>query len=59
LRSQLVHHPLPSSIVSPLGEVVVNRALGRQIVRQHVPLAAAAVEVEDRIPNHSIAEKEK
>lgn len=36
-------------IVSPGGEVLVDGALGGQVVRQHVPLAARSGQVEDRV----------
>jgi len=48
-RSQRVHHRLPHAIVAPLGEVVVDRALRQQVVRQHVPLAARAIEVQQSV----------
>jgi hypothetical protein len=44
-----IRNSLPSAVIAPLGEVVVNGALGRQIVRQHTPLAARTVEVEDGV----------
>src|SRR5512135_3808847 len=44
-----VPDPLPSAVVPPRGEVVVDRALGRQVMREHVPLAARAVEVEEGV----------
>lgn len=49
LASQSVDQPLPRAVVAPLGEVPVRRALGGQIVRQHVPLATAAVDVQNRV----------
>ena len=36
-------------VLPPPGEVVVDGALGRQVVREHVPLAAGTVEVEDGV----------
>jgi len=39
----------PCPVVAPLGKGVIHGALGEQIVRQHIPLAAAAVQVEQRI----------
>ena len=47
--AQGVEDLLPGAIVAPLGEVFVDGALGRQVVRQHVPLAAGAIDVEDRV----------
>jgi transposase len=44
---------LPSSVVTPLGKVVVNGALGRQVLGQHTPLAARTVEVEDGVEHLS------
>ena len=49
LHTQSVHHALPGSIVTPGSEVVVDRALGQQIMRQQVPLAPGAIEVDDRV----------
>jgi hypothetical protein len=46
---QGVVDPLLGAVVPPLGEVVVDGALGRQVVRQHVPLAAGAVEIEQGV----------
>ena len=39
----------PGPIVAPLGKVVLDGAFGEEIVRQHIPLAAAPVEREQRI----------
>src|SRR5947208_923970 len=39
----------PCPVVAPLGKVVIDRALGQHIMRQHVPLAPAPVEIENRI----------
>src|SRR5215831_7411319 len=36
----------PCPIVAPPSKVVIDRTLGQQIVRQHIPLAATAVQVE-------------
>ena len=49
LPPQGVHDRLPGAVVAPLAEVVVDGALGREVVRQHVPLAAGAVDVEDGV----------
>ena len=48
-RSQHVDQLLPCAVVAPLGEVLVNRTLGGQVVGQHVPLAAAVVDVQNRV----------
>ena len=53
LTPQGVHHVLPGAVVAPLGEVVVDGALGREVVRQHVPLAARTVDVEDGVEDLS------
>src|SRR5712692_7516610 len=39
----------PCPIVTPLGKIVIDGALGQQIMRQHIPLAATSVEVEQGI----------
>ena len=39
----------PSAVVAPLGEILVHGALGKQVVGEHVPLATAAVQVENRV----------
>jgi len=49
LGAQCLHHLLPRAIVSPLRKVVIDGALGQQIVGQHVPLATRAVEVQDGV----------
>src|SRR4051794_21194475 len=49
LPTQGVEDRLPGAVGLPLLEVVVHGALGRQVVREHVPLAAGAVEVEDGV----------
>jgi hypothetical protein len=40
---------LIGAVVAPLVEVVLHRTGGRQVVGQQVPLAAAAVLVQDRV----------
>src|SRR5207245_2774464 len=47
--AQGLDHLGPCPVVAPLGKVVIDRALGEQIMRQHVPLAPAPVEIENRI----------
>lgn len=49
LLTQRGHHVLPRPGVSPLGKILVGGAFGQQVVRQHVPLAAGAVEVQDGV----------
>ncbi|MBV8074794.1 MAG: recombinase family protein, partial [Planctomycetaceae bacterium] len=49
LPTQGVEDLLPGAVGLPLGEVVGNGALGRQVVGEQIPLAAAAVEVEDGV----------
>src|SRR5215468_1536620 len=39
----------PCPIVAPLHKIIIDGTLGQQIVRQHLPLAATAVQVEQRI----------
>ena len=47
--TQGVHDLLPGAVAAPLVVVVVHRTPGRQVVGEHVPLAAAAVEVENGV----------
>src|SRR5262249_47953648 len=49
LGTQSIHEALPRSIVAPCSEVIVDRALGQQVMRQHVPLATRAIEVKDGV----------
>lgn len=49
LAAERIDHVLPGAVVAPLGEVVVDGALGEQVVGEHVPLAARPVEVKDGI----------
>src|SRR5919198_244273 len=39
----------PGPVIAPLRKVVIDRALGQQIMRQHVPLAPTPVQIEKRI----------
>src|SRR6266436_3180677 len=39
----------PCPIVTPLGKIVIDGTLGQHIMRQHIPLAATAVQGEQRI----------
>src|SRR5215472_2635805 len=47
--AQGLDHLGPCPITAPLGKVVIDSAFGQQIMRQHVPLAPAPVEIENRI----------
>jgi hypothetical protein len=42
-------HLVPGPVVAPLGKGVIHSALGQHIVRQHIPLAAAAIQVQQGI----------
>jgi hypothetical protein len=53
--TQGVEDALPGAVVPPLLEVVVDGALGRQVVREHVPLAARAGLIEDRVEDLAIS----
>ena len=43
----------PRTVIAPLGEVLEHGALGKEIVGEHFPLAAGAVEVQDLVDNLS------
>src|SRR5207253_9568258 len=47
--AQRLDHLGPCPVVAPWGKGVIDRALGQHIMRQHVPLAPAPVERENRI----------
>ena len=49
LRTQGIDDPLPGAVVAPLLEVVPDGALGQQVVRQQLPLAAGAGLVEQGV----------
>jgi hypothetical protein len=49
LLTQGVHQVLPCAIVSPLRKLLIDGAFGKQVVRQHVPLAARSIEVQDDV----------
>src|SRR5690606_35517707 len=38
-----------SPVIPPLGEVIVHGAFGKEVVRNHVPLASASALVENRV----------
>ena len=44
---------LPGAVIPPGGEVFVDGALGWEVVGEHVPLAARAVEVEHGVDDFS------
>src|SRR5262245_31497817 len=46
---QGIHQPLPCAVVTPLLEVIVDGTLRQQVVRQHGPLTARTIEIEDRV----------
>src|SRR5437870_9835915 len=47
--AQGLHHLGPCLVVAPLGKVVIDGTCGQQIMRQHIPLAATSVQVEQCI----------
>src|SRR5579884_1355602 len=49
LAAQGVENPLPGAVLLPGGEVIPDRALGQQIMWQHVPLHPCTVLVEQRV----------
>ena len=49
LLTQCLDHFFPCPIVAPLAKIVIDGAFGQQIVGEHIPLAATAVEIEQRI----------
>ena len=44
--TQCLDHFFPCPVVAPLGKIVIDGAFGQQIMRQHIPLAATPVEIE-------------
>src|SRR5712692_10401719 len=42
-------HLGPCPISAPLGKIVRHAAFGQQVLRQHVPLAATAVQIQERV----------
>ena len=46
---QGIYDDPPGPVIAPASEVEIHVALGRQVVRQHVPLATGAIEVEDGV----------
>src|SRR5271170_5628273 len=53
LLAQRIHEALPGPILAPPAEILVDGALGQQVVRQHTPLTARPIEIETRIENLS------
>src|SRR5262245_56750843 len=57
LSPRLPAHPLsqssqylgPGPVLAPLREIVIDAALGQQVLRQHLPLAATTVQIQERI----------
>src|SRR5512144_273713 len=49
--AQRVDHPGPGSVITPLGKILVNRTLGKQIGWQKLPLAAGSVLIQQRVDN--------
>src|ERR1700751_584469 len=39
----------PRPTIAPLREIVVHAAFGEQVMRKHVPLAATAVQIQERV----------
>ena len=51
--TQGLHDLGPGPVVAPLRKVIIDRALGQQIMRQHVPLTTAPVQIKKRIEDFS------
>src|SRR5947209_4959391 len=49
LLAQGIDQTLPGAVIPPAQEVVIDSTLGQQVMRQHVPLAARAVLIEQGI----------
>jgi len=49
LFSPQIKHLCPRAVVAPTCKVVVHGALGKQIVREHIPLTTAPIQIQDRI----------
>jgi len=47
--AQAVKHLIPNAVAAPLQVIVVDVTVIREIVRQHFPLAAGFIKIEDRI----------
>ena len=43
----------PQAALAPARKRIEHRGPGRKVLGQHAPLAAGAVEIEDRVENHS------
>src|SRR6185503_3250065 len=39
----------PAPVIAPLREIVIDAAFGQQVMRQHLPLAATPVQIQERI----------
>jgi group II intron reverse transcriptase/maturase len=53
LFSQYLHYCGPGPIITPLGKIVIHRALGQQIMRQHIPLTATPMQVKNSVQDFS------
>src|SRR5882724_10947545 len=51
LRAQGRIDPLPSAILTPFGEVIVNRNPRAKLLGEHAPLATRPIAVEDAVDN--------
>jgi hypothetical protein len=47
-RAHGLHHLRPGPVVTPLGQIGIDRAFGKQVMRQHIPWATTAVLRQDR-----------
>ena len=51
--TQSLYYLGPSPVVAPLRTIVLDRALGQHIMRQHVPLTPAPVQIKKRVEDFS------
>src|SRR5262249_19070766 len=42
-------HLGPCPVIAPLGEIVIPAAFGQHVMREHLPLAATAVQIQERV----------
>ena len=54
LCSQGIQQPAPRTVVAPPREVIIHGALGQSIVRKHLPLTPAPMQIQDRL--HAFAQ---
>jgi len=45
----------PQAALAPGSKVIKHRGLGRKVLGRHAPLAAASIDIEDRVEDHSAA----